>query len=174
MNPVDALRALTGAPQRRWESALVEPSEGLSRLIAAEELVVRLPLAETEGPREHRVLVVDDDPDIPVLVQAAMAPYRIRTEAVQSGKDALSRVTAHNYALLILDLGMEDVNGLEVLRDLKRERRLRHLPVLILTGDHTNDALARSFGYGADDLVTKPFNRGELGIRAYRLIEPFR
>ena len=120
------------------------------------------------------VLIVDDDPNIAPLVVAALKPYRLHTEAVNDGTRALSRLRERAFNLLVLDLEMAGVHGLEVLRALREIPRFEHLPVLILTANGSNDAIARSFGYGADEFVKKPFDIAELGLRAFRLIRPFR
>jgi DNA-binding response OmpR family regulator len=56
---------------------------------------------------------------------------------------------------------------------LRAEPRFKHLKVLILTANVSHEALARSFGHGADDFVKKPFDLHELAMRAFRLIRPF-
>ena len=120
------------------------------------------------------VLIADDDPNIAPLVVAAMKPYHIHTEAVAGGADALSRLRERTYNLVILDLEMAGLHGLDVLRALREIPQYEHLPVLILTANGSNEAIARSFGYGADEFVKKPFDISELGLRAFRLIRPFR
>ena len=119
---------------------------------------------------EPSVLLVDDDPDIAPLVIAALSPFQIRVEAVTCGADALARLEHRSYDLLILDLGLADLHGYDILRYLKSQPRLSHVRVLVLSGDTALEALARSFGHGADDFVKKPFDMRELAIRAYRLL----
>jgi DNA-binding response OmpR family regulator len=120
------------------------------------------------------VLIVDDDPNIAPLVKAALKPYRIYSEAVFDGEEALTRIRQRAYDLVILDLEMGDMHGFDILRLLREQSRSAHVRVLILTGNSSHEALARSFGYGADEFMTKPFNIEELGIRAFRLIRPAR
>lgn len=122
---------------------------------------------------EYTALVVDDDPDISPLVNMALRPFRIQTDAVEGGKDAFVRLRERRYDLLILDLAMNDVHGFDVLRALRELPLNKDLPVLILTANGSREALARSFGHGADELVKKPFDLSELGMRAFRLIRPF-
>lgn len=120
------------------------------------------------------VLIADDDPNVAPLVVAALKPYRLHTEAVHDGAHALSRLRERAFNLVVLDLEMAGVHGLDVLRALREIPRYEHLPVLILTANGSNEAIARSFGYGADEFVKKPFDISELGLRAFRLIRPFR
>jgi DNA-binding response OmpR family regulator len=119
------------------------------------------------------VLIVDDDPDIAPLVNIALRPFGVPTESVANGADALRLLGERTYHLVILDLAMGDLHGFDVLRALRNEPMNKRLPVLILSGNATHEALARSFGYGADEFVKKPFDICELGMRAFRLIRPF-
>ena len=125
------------------------------------------------APCEPSVLVADDDPDIAPLVDASLKPFHICTEAVSGGVEAMMRLRVRKYDLVILDLGMADVHGYGVLRALRRLPLNRDVPVLILTANGTNEAIARSFGHGADEFVKKPFDPREFGLRAFRLIRPF-
>jgi DNA-binding response OmpR family regulator len=73
---------------------------------------------------------------------------------------------------VLLDLGLPDMNGLEVLNALRHGSAENEVPVLIITGDRSTEAMARSFNAGAQEFVMKPFNLRELGLRASRLIDP--
>ena len=123
---------------------------------------------------EPTVIIVDDDPEIAPLVNKALMPFDIRTEAVVGGTDAIMRMRKRRYDLVVLDLAMGDVNGFDVLRAIRELPLNKDVPVLILTANGSPEALARSFGHGADEFVKKPFDLHELGIRAFRLIRPFR
>jgi len=119
-------------------------------------------------------LIVHDDPNIHPLVKAALSPYSVSSEGVHDGNAALARLRSHRYDLVILDLAMPELTGFDVLRALKTESALREIPVIVLTANSSDEALARSFGYGADDFVAKPFKATQLGMRAYRLLYPSR
>jgi two-component system, OmpR family, response regulator ResD len=124
--------------------------------------------------RPPSVLIADDDPNVAPLVVRALKPYRLQTESVTGGAAALSRIRERAFNLVVLDLEMAGMHGLDVLRALREIPRYEHLPVLILTANGSNEAIARSFGYGADEFVRKPFDISEFGLRAFRLIRPFR
>jgi DNA-binding response OmpR family regulator len=115
---------------------------------------------------------VDDDPDVPPLVKLALDRYAISSDSVNNGASAMVRLRAGTYDLLILDLAMAAPTGFDVLLALKKETKLQKIPIVVLTGNDSDEALARSFGYGADDFVLKPFNANELGMRSYRLLFP--
>ena len=127
--------------------------------------------SESFRPRGS-ALLVDDDPDISPLVELALAPYNLEIEGVGDGASALARLDARDYDLMILDLGMAELDGFAVLQAMKKETRWRRIPVIVLTANKSEEALARSFGCGADDFVVKPFQPNELGIRSHRLIRP--
>ncbi len=122
--------------------------------------------------RKPSALVVDDDPDIPPLVELALGRYTISSDHTRDGANAMARLRSGIYDLVILDLGLAGLTGFDVLQALKKESKLREIPVIVLTGNDSEEALARSFGYGADDFVLKPFKSTELGMRAYRLLYP--
>ncbi len=122
--------------------------------------------------RRPSALVVDDDPAIPPLVGLALGRYAISSDSVSDGASAIARLRFTSYDLVILDLSIGGPTGFDVLLSLKKATRLREIPVIVLTGNDSDEALARSFGYGADDFVLKPFKPNELGMRAYRLLYP--
>jgi two-component system phosphate regulon response regulator PhoB len=115
---------------------------------------------------------VDDDPEILPLVKAALSRYAISCDGVNDGASAMEQLRSHSYDLVLLDLAMEGLAGFDVLLALKKDGRSRKIPVIVLTSNESDEALARSFGYGADDFVLKPFKAKELGMRAYRLLYP--
>jgi CheY-like chemotaxis protein len=153
--------------QPNWP--LSQKSEVLARLAEAASPILGWCKWRTRKPS---ALVVDDDADIPPLVELALGRYAISCDKMNDGASAMARLRAASYDLVILDLGMAGFSGFDVLQGLKMETRLREIPVIVLTGNDTEEALARSFGYGADDFVLKPFKPTELGMRAYRLLYP--
>ena len=145
-------------------------SEPLSRLSAA-SLDPILGWCKWRA-RKPSALVVDDDPEILPLVKAALSRYAISCDGVNDGASAMERLRTHSYDLVLLDLALGGLAGFDVLLGLKKDARFRETPVIVLSGNESDEALARSFGYGADDFVLKPFRPNELGMRAYRLLHP--
>jgi DNA-binding response OmpR family regulator len=152
------------------EISRIDP--GLSALMDA-SITSTSRLERCPSRLRRSVLVVDDDTNIPPVVQSALARYHFEIDSVYDGQSALLRLQSQLYDLVILDLGMAGLDGLEVMQTMKRKARLRKVPVMVLTSDDSEQALARSFGYGADDFVIKPFKLYDLGMRAYRLVHPF-
>jgi two-component system, OmpR family, KDP operon response regulator KdpE len=109
-----------------------------------------------------RVLVVDDEPSILRVVAANLRARGYEALTAASGKDALTVVEAQQPHCIVLDLGLPDVSGLEVLRHLRAWTRT---PVVILTAVDDEHRRAMAFDLGADDYVTKPFAMADLLTR---------
>jgi len=107
-------------------------------------------------------LIVEDDPKQAKLLRTrlASAGYEVREEG--SGSRALSSVADEQPDLVILDLGLPDMNGYEVCRKLRQDLHPWTMPILMLTGwDKPVDQL-RGFAHGADAYITKPYDAPEL------------
>jgi DNA-binding response OmpR family regulator len=111
----------------------------------------------------HRVLVVDDDPTVSDVVRRYLEQDGCRVKLVSDGLAALAAVSAETPDLVVLDLMMPGIDGLEVCRRLRRQ--VPHLPVVMLTalGEEADRVLGLEVG--ADDYVTKPFSPRELVLR---------
>ena len=110
----------------------------------------------------ERVLVVDDDETIRRTLRINLRARGYEVEEVASGRDALSTLEDAPPDLVILDLGLPDVDGVEVLRRLRRTSRV---PVVVLSARHQSDDKVEALDEGADDYVTKPFGMDELMAR---------
>jgi two-component system KDP operon response regulator KdpE len=110
----------------------------------------------------ERILVVDDDETIRRTLRINLRARGYEVEEVGSGRDALSAVADAPPDLVILDLGLPDVDGVEVLR---RVRRTSRVPVVVLSARHQSDDKVEALDEGADDYVTKPFGMDELMAR---------
>lgn len=115
-------------------------------------------MSET-GPR---VLVVDDELAIRRFLHTSLTAHDYTVFEAINGKEALSAVIAHRPDLVILDLGLPDLDGIEVTRLL---REWTPIPVIILTVQEQEAAKIAALDAGADDYVTKPFGMGELLAR---------
>lgn len=106
----------------------------------------------------ERILVVDDEEDILELVEHGLSRKGFRVACVTSGEEALAAARASPPDLLVLDLMMPGVDGLEVCRLLKRDPATREVPVVMLTARGEESDIVRGLEMGADDYVTKPFS----------------
>lgn len=119
----------------------------------------------------NRILIAEDEPRISAFLEKGLRSAGFVTVVVDTGTAAAQRATSDSFDLLILDLGLPGMNGLEVLKTLRG--RGDRLPVIVLT--HRNSVSDRVAGLeqGADDYVTKPFSFQELLARVRaRLRDP--
>jgi DNA-binding response OmpR family regulator len=108
------------------------------------------------------ILVVDDEPNIADLVELYLRRDGFRVVKVATGEDAVVAVTTHRPRLVVLDVGLPDIDGLEVCR---RLRQNSSIPVIFLTARDTEIDRVLGLELGADDYVTKPFSTPELVAR---------
>jgi two-component system KDP operon response regulator KdpE len=111
------------------------------------------------GPR---VLVVDDEPAIRRFLCTSLTAHDYAVFEAVNGQEALAAVLAYRPDLVILDLGLPDLDGIEVTRQL---REWSAVPIIILTVQEQEAAKITALDAGADDYVTKPFGMGELLAR---------
>ncbi len=109
-----------------------------------------------------RVLVVDDEPPIRKLLRMGLSTQGYEILDAPSGKVALERI-AHKPDLIILDLGLPDVDGLELLRQMREKNE--GVPIVVLSSRGEEAAKVQALDLGADDYVTKPFGMEELLAR---------
>ncbi len=108
------------------------------------------------------VLVVDDDPSILLTLSTALRARGYLVLGAENGQAALDQVAAAAPDLVILDLGLPDINGLEVCR---RIRQWTDVPIVVLTAVGADQVKVRALDEGADDYVTKPYSTPELLAR---------
>jgi DNA-binding response OmpR family regulator len=114
-----------------------------------------------------RVLIIDDDVELCRLLAERLSTEDFSIEAIHNGQHGLERALSHNYALVILDLMLPGMKGLDVLRHL-RERST--VPVLILTARGEDVDRILGLEIGADDYLPKPFNPRELIARIHAIL----
>jgi two-component system, OmpR family, KDP operon response regulator KdpE len=108
------------------------------------------------------VLVVDDEPAIVRALRPALIARGFRVEVARTGQEALDRAALQSPDVVVLDLGLPDIDGLDVLRQL---REWTEVPVVVLTAEGADDRKVAALDDGADDYVTKPFSTPELLAR---------
>lgn len=114
------------------------------------------------NPPPVGALVIDDEPQIRRLLTISLEAAGYRVTTANSGQEGLILAAQHRPEVILLDLGLPDLSGLEVL---KRLREWTQTPVLILTVQDAEADKIAALDAGADDYVTKPFNTGELLAR---------
>ncbi len=109
-----------------------------------------------------RVLIVDDEPQIRRALRVALRANGYDVAEAESGTAALEATATHPPDVIILDLGLPDLDGIEVCRRLREWTRL---PIIVLSAHGDDEAKVRALDEGADDYVTKPFSMPELLAR---------
>ncbi len=117
-----------------------------------------------------RILVVEDDRDIADLIRHYLARAGHDVEAVASGREAIARVRANAPDLLILDLMLPGMGGLEVCREIRNDAATACLPIIMVTARAQEGDRILGLESGADDYVTKPFSPRELVARVAALL----
>lgn len=113
----------------------------------------------------ERVLIVDDDPDIQRLVSYNLGHAGFEVATASNGRAALETVQKQPPDLIILDLMLPDVDGMEVCRTLRQRESSRRIPIIMLTARSEEIDRVIGFELGADDYVMKPFSPRELVLR---------
>jgi DNA-binding response OmpR family regulator len=115
---------------------------------------------------KYRVLIVEDEPDIAGLIKHTLERSAdADAEIVGTGEAALNAVIAQPPDLIILDLNLPVLSGVDVCRILRRRSEGRHVPIIMLTARNTEEDRVTGLELGADDYVTKPFSLRELTAR---------
>jgi len=115
-----------------------------------------------------RVLIVEDDSSTAKSIELMLQSEGFVCDTTDLGEDGIEIGKLYDYDIMILDLMLPDMDGFEVLRRL----RASHVktPILILSGLTEIDDKVRGLGFGADDYLTKPFNKGELMARIHAVV----
>jgi DNA-binding response OmpR family regulator len=122
------------------------------------------------GKNDIRILVVDDEPDVLELVVYHLEKEAYRVDVADTGDKALKMARENLPSLLVLDLMLPGINGLEICRLLKRDPKTRDIPILMLTARAAEEDRIKGLELGAHDYVTKPFSPRELVLRIKNLL----
>ncbi|WP_314241787.1 response regulator [Streptomyces kutzneri] len=109
-----------------------------------------------------RVLVVEDDPQLVRALKINLQARKFEVEEASDGGSALRLAAARKPDVIVLDLGLPDMDGVEVIKSVRDWSRV---PILVLSARHTSEDKIRALDAGADDYVTKPFSMDELLAR---------
>jgi len=167
--------AVTGAPS----APPAAPVLASAPVVDAEAAVRQEPPAQAAsgidpaaGRRPLRALVVDDDPDIRMIVTATLRKMAIPIEVVQAqdGVEALERAREATPDLAVLDVMMPRMDGFETCRALRENVRTAFVPILMLTASADQDSRTKGYLIGTDDYMAKPFLPVDLKLRVARLL----
>ncbi|MDD2388689.1 MAG: response regulator transcription factor [Desulfobacterales bacterium] len=118
----------------------------------------------------EKILIVDDEEDILELVKYNFDREGYQTLCAENGEEALILVGSQQPDLIILDLMLPGMNGLEITKALKRQSDTRHIPIIMLTARGEESDIVKGLELGADDYITKPFSPKVLLARARAVI----
>ncbi len=112
-----------------------------------------------------KILLIDDDPDIEGIIIDCLKDNAIHITRAADGLAGLTLARVRPFDLILLDLGLPDFGGLEILEQIREDDTLKRLPVIILTATNSLEEKVRGFDLGATDYITKPFEPAELKAR---------
>ena len=115
-----------------------------------------------------RVLLVEDDPTTSKSIEMMLSSAGMVLDTTDLGEDGLEIGKLYDYDIIVLDLMLPDIDGYEVLRRLRSAKV--ETPVLILSGLTESEQKVKGLGTGADDYLTKPFNKNELVARIHAIV----
>jgi len=120
-----------------------------------------------DGSVPPTILIIDDEPQIRRVVKNTFQAAGAKVVEAASGTEGIDRAAAERPDLIILDLGLPDISGVEVCREI---RKWAGAPILVLSARHSEEEKVALLDAGADDYVTKPFSTPELQARARALL----
>ena len=103
-----------------------------------------------------RILLIDDDPDVRVMMGKMLYKEGYEVDTAAGREEALSKLNVTKPAVILLDVLLSGSDGRELCREIKEDKNLKHIPVIMFSG-HPGAAL-KFEEYGADDFIAKPFN----------------
>ena len=115
-----------------------------------------------------RILLVEDDLNTAKSIEMMLTSASFNVYATDMGEEGVDLAKLYDYDLMLLDINLPDMNGLEVLRQLRVAKITT--PILILSGNDAAEEKVKGFGFGADDYLTKPFHREELVARIHAIV----
>ena len=115
-----------------------------------------------------RVLMIEDDRAVARGIELTLKAEGFNVYVTDLGEEGIDLGKIYDYDLILLDLSLPDMNGMEVLRTLRAGRI--DTPVMILSGSGETETKVKTLGGGADDYITKPFNRDELIARIHAVV----
>lgn len=119
-------------------------------------------MTDSQGSSQHRILVIDDEAAIRRFLRSALSSEEFTLHEAESGHSGLAAAAAGRPDVILLDLGLPDLDGIEVIR---RIREWSQVPIIVLSVREREDDKVAALDAGADDYLTKPFGVGELVAR---------
>ena len=137
---------------------------------AAQQQMPTLPMPTDESSRQ-RILVVEDNRDVAYLIGSQLADLIYSITYASNGRQGIEKAQQQVPDLIITDLMMPQMDGLEMVRQLRSNELTNHIPIIVITARSTHDDLKEGLVAGADAYLNKPFDADELRIRIEKLLQ---
>lgn len=119
--------------------------------------------------KKRKILVVDDDPEIIILLQIGLEKYGFEVVSGKDGKEAIDLTRTHQPDLILMDVMMPDVDGFEACKAIKREQAIGFIPIIFVTAKGSLPDIVEGLKFG-DDYLAKPFNIHEVIARVRSML----
>lgn len=111
------------------------------------------------NPSEYKILIVDDVMSNVLLLKVLLSNEMFNIVTANNGKEALEQVKTETPDLILLDVMMPDMDGFEVAQELKKNPDTADIPIIFLTALNSTADIVKGFQVGANDFISKPFNK---------------
>jgi DNA-binding response OmpR family regulator len=128
-------------------------------------------LGDDVADAKHKILIVEDDPDVSEMLNAYFRVQGYDVFTVNWGEDGIRAGQTILPDLIILDIRLPDIDGYEVAKRLRGDRRTHDIPIIFLTEKRERIDRLQGFEVGADDYITKPFDVQELRLRVRNVLQ---
>lgn len=162
---LDALFADTGRHSGTMPSRVLQTGRDALQLMERLLTQEMLAIAETLAP--FKVIAVDDDKDLLPVISASLEFANLTTTGCPDARSALDTLQENHCDLILLDIGLPDMDGVDMCSTIRALPKHGRTPILFLTGDDSPENRERSARKGASDLLGKPFNMFELALKAH-------
>ncbi len=149
----------------------LEKENNISRDLFQSPKPIELMLDDVPGENQGKILLVDDSPVTLRLIRKYLETQNFEIDTAINGLEAVSKIYAHSYDLVVLDVMMPFMDGFQVCEKIREEYSLFELPVLFLTSLNEISEIIKGFTLGANDYLPKPFKQEELIARAKTLVK---
>lgn len=130
-------------------------------------------LRQHRASKNVRVLAVDDDPEIGLYIRSELDKY-FKIETCANGETAMEMLLQQNYDVVVADVMMPVMDGIELLKRIKGNSKISHLPVILLTSKSEVEDRMQGIRYGADAYISKPFDIEELHLQIDNVVDNMR
>jgi putative two-component system response regulator len=122
------------------------------------------------GEHIYKVLVIDDDPEIREIIRQTLTKLGYKAGTAKSGEEGIERITRESFSLVLCDVMMPEMDGLETLSRIKKLDNA--LPVVMISGEGTHDRLIQAINKGATDFISKPLNFIQMNLIIKKTLAP--